>query len=981
MNEPTVATLRRHAVISTNRGIQHATTMPVTTGSQSLLSALPTFMSVFGSEEPNHNNASINSNVSNSSSRPPSRTNPFYRATSYQSALSPSHIRRDSSVTTRSESTEPSPTTTISTVDSNITDPSPSSSPESPNILLPSLNCRKDSNQTPRNTSMDQVRSVSLTPSPTHQNERSGSPNKRPRNAKNLSINTTGISTKQVPHTTFAGSALSRTGESSTSSLPAVANSKILPTAIPNHIASAGIPLVGKDSAARPFSEPSSPSYIGPAVQPPRRSKLGLTITTSDPKGLQAQTVPDTPSRPLAPLPLRSKRSDLSGKLNSVPETPALGPLSAMREGDGQPLFSPSMAPNGGMQLPPFGNSREPTLPTPSFGPEGGMQFPSRGGSTESSPYMRTARPPLDIPRHAFQSPQSSSVIQHTVEHHPSTPLHELPLSREAKTPGYPDGPICIYPPSVFLYHQPTRKEAREFDVIINVAKEVSNPFLESDDTEVVNVVPEPRYKDAGVQCTILPVPENEIEQAPSSAASEASFSSALENVSSDDEGPATPKAVTPKQADPEYIHLPWEHNSKVYEDWLRVCELIDNRVMKGKRVLIHCQLGVSRSASLIVAYGLYKNPRLSPDEAREQAKKQSKFIDLNMHFMYELGDFKKLLADKFPASQVQKRPGGQMGLSRAMTESVLATRHQPAADPMSPIADEAEEGFGTDLTSPHETQFATAPNVDSTAAGPSSAPVGMAWSPTEPPNDYSEGQGRFEGPSFASQPSKGELMDVEATYVSSSESINKAPIMLKPPTKKARAEDHAEVVSSAPPQAVNLFPKAEGVHVENKAKDTDSLPPPNLDFSKISKSPSLASKKSKDSLSPSPPNFSLPSGTPRHSLRPMPSLPAGFNSMLPKRSLQSQFPLSGGLSVNIPSLQSSVVQGEPEVDLLSPRAAEFTANPFHRTIAGDLAEHSLQGAGTSGSLQTLQAPELDPRSPPTRGEAPIIRNIDDILG
>ncbi|MCJ1327125.1 hypothetical protein MMC10_003792 [Thelotrema lepadinum] len=832
---------------------------------------------------------------------------------------------------------------------------------------------------------MDHMRHVSLTPSPTHQNERSGSPNKRPRNAKNLSINTTGISTKQAAHTTFAGNPLSRTGESSTSSLPAVPNSKILPTAIPNHVSSAGVPQVGKDSAARPFSEPSSPSYIGPAVQPPRRSKLGLTITTSDPKGLQSQTIPDTPSRPLALLPLRSTRSDLgSGKLNSVPETPALGPLSAMREGDGQPLFSPSMAPNGGMQLPPFGNSREPTLPTPSFGPEGGMQFPSRGGSTESSPYMRTARPPLDIPRHAFQSPQSSSVIQHTVEHHPSTPLHELPLSREAKTPGYPEGPICIYPPSVYLYHQPTRKECREFDVIINVAKEVSNPFLEPEDSGMVNVIPEPRYKDAGVQCTILTGPEKGIEKVPSSAASEKSFSSALENVPSDDEGPATPKAVTPKHPDPEYIHLPWEHNSKVYEDWLRVCELIDNRVMKGKRVLIHCQLGVSRSASLIVAYGLYKNPRLSPDEAREQAKRQSKFIDLNMHFMYELGDFKKLLAEKFPAPQVQKRPGGQMGLSRAMTESVLTVRHQPAADPMSPIADEAEEGSELDKTSPHETQFATAPNVDSTTAGPSSAPVGMAWSPAEPSQDYSQSQERFGGSSFVSQPSRDEPMEVEAAHVLSAEPTDKAPFMLKPPIKKARTEHHTEAVSSVPvssvpPQAVNLLSEAEGVHVENKAKDTDSLPPPNLDFSKISKSPVLASKKSKDSLSPSPPNFSLPSNTPRHSLRPMPSLPAGFNGMLPKRSLQSQLPLSGGLSVNIPSLQSSVIQGEFQPEILSPRAAEFTANPFHQTVAGDLVRPSSQRTGAT--LQPPQASEFDPRSPPTRGEAPIIRNIDDILG
>ena len=499
----------------------------------------------------------------------------------------------------------------------------------------------------------------------------------------------------------------------------------------------------------------------------------------------------------------------------------------------------------------------------------------------------------------------------------------------------------------------------------------MANPFLEDENTEVVNVAPEPRYKDAGVQCTILPGSEKEMEKVPRSAASEASFSSALENVSSDDEGPETPRAAMSKQADPEYIHLPWEHNSKVYEDWFRICELIDSRVMKGKRVLVHCQLGVSRSASLIVAYGLYKNPRLTPDEAREQAKRQSRFIDLNMHFMYELGDFKKLLAEKYPASQVQKRPGGHMGLSRTMTDSVLATRQQTQDRPMSPIVDEAEEDTEADSTSPHKTQFAIASNVDSMNAGPSSAPVGMAWSPTEPSKDYGEESGR---PSFSSQSSTDEPMDVDVSDISSlSESIDKPVFTLKLPTKGSRIGDPTEFVSPAPLQATNL-PESNVVHAGNEAKDTGSLPPPNLDFSKASKTSIQNSAQGRDSLPP--PNFSLPSGTPRHSLRPMPSLPAGFHSNLPKRSLQSQVPLSSGLSLNVPSLNFAAHQSDAEPDIMSPRAAEFMANPFHQTIAGDLAEST-----PAGELRSPQVPELDPRSPPTRGEAPIIRNIDDILG
>jgi tyrosine-protein phosphatase len=82
---------------------------------------------------------------------------------------------------------------------------------------------------------------------------------------------------------------------------------------------------------------------------------------------------------------------------------------------------------------------------------------------------------------------------------------------------------------------------------------------------------------------------------------------------------------------DPEYIHIPWEHNSDIVPDLLRLCKLIDERVNQGKKVLVHCQCGVSRSASLVVAYGLYKDPSLSVQEAYDAVKAKSKWIGPNM--------------------------------------------------------------------------------------------------------------------------------------------------------------------------------------------------------------------------------------------------------------------------------------------------------------------------------------------------------------
>ena len=637
--------------------------------------------------------------------------------------------------------------------------------------------------------------------------------------------------------------------------------------------------------------------------------------------------------------------SDLTARLNPVPETPV--PLSSMRENhEGRPLFSPSMAPQGGMQLPPFGHFSDPTLPTPSFGPEGGMRFPA-SGSSESSPYSRVSKPPLNLPRTSFDSPNSSSVIQHTIEHIPSTPLHDLPLSQEAKSPGYPDGPICIYPPNVFLYHQPTREEARKFDVIINVAREVLNPFLEPEDSETSSE--EPKYKDASVQCMLLVGPGETVPE-PQSAISTTSFSSALEGISDEQES-ETPKATSPSLTDPEYIHLPWEHNSKVYEDWLKICQMIDSRVKDGKKVLIHCQLGVSRSASLIVAYGIFRNPQLTPDEAREQAKKQSRFIDLNMHFMYELGDFKKLLAERYPQSQLPIRPSIHKGLARTMTDSIVTLNSSHSRDMMAPILDEGEEDT-------IQKQFANIPRVDSNLQGPLSAPNASHFEADSlitpkiedmPPMEPDlEGSARAGDKTLKAEGIPLKLSLPPSKTVPSGSSIrNTSSDIPSEPASFERPRIENELNS---PQPLHLTLPTRP-HIENSAKNTNSLPPPHLEL----------------------PNTHL--STPRRTIRPMPSLPAGFSSMS-RRSNEHQPPIPS-LKLSIESLKSPPMGGSGE-NILSPRIQEFTATPFHRSVrslAGDLADSS-----SSSNLSTPRDHNQDPRSPPIKGEITVLRNIDDII-
>ena len=750
--------------------------MPLTTDSHPLPASFPDFRSAFGAETTRVSSyhASLSSD---GDATPHASTQPIARTLSNSEVVAANNassscpdLRRGSSTTHRSDSTDSSPTTTISTIDSTLTDPSPSSSPESPASHHTNLSVLQQQNMKSLNahaqepnaeSPLDGSRNSSLNNSPVRPTTSGGDiSSRRLRNAKNLSINTTGINTKQAAKTTLGASGLAHVAESSTSSLPAVTEPRIAPTAIPGHVlpSASGNPVTG-----HAFSAPASPSAILPSIPPPRKSKLGLTINTAEHEASdRGGIIPPTPSRSTA-IPLRSRGSDLSGRLKTVPETPGPAPLSSMRETQesGEMLFSPAVAPGGGMQLPPFARNIDPTLPTPGFGPNGGMQLPRfqpQAGlldTTPISPSTRTTRPALVMPKPAFDAPGSSTVVQHTVSHQPQTPQHELPLSREAKSPGYPDGPICIYPPSVYLYHQPTIDEARQFDVIINVAREVENPFLteEEEAEESPGSANSSHYRDAGVQCTLI---GGELESSdnagailePSSAVSDKTFVSAFELPA--EEEPETPRANAPPaplgfaaQAElsktPEYIHLPWEHNSKVYEDWLRMCKLIDDRVRKGRRVLIHCQLGVSRSASLIVAYGIFRNPRLTPDEAREQAKRRSRWIDLNMHWIFELHDFRKLLGQTFPeaAAQQQQVPGPK--------PSAAARRHAPGAAALTRTKTDSflVGGVTDDRSSPREdatARRASTPNqVDPHfeplfAAGgcpPATAPLRASWSPT----------------------------------------------------------------------------------------------------------------------------------------------------------------------------------------------------------------------------------------------------------
>lgn len=149
----------------------------------------------------------------------------------------------------------------------------------------------------------------------------------------------------------------------------------------------------------------------------------------------------------------------------------------------------------------------------------------------------------------------------------------------------YQNGPLCVLPPNIYLCSEPTVDQVLQFDVIINVAKEIKDlkPYL-------------PVFKQRG------------------------------------------------------YHHIKWTHTSKICRDLFELTDIIHNAEKSNRKVLVHCQCGVSRSASLIVAYIMrYQNQPLN--DAYNLLKKTAKDISPNMSLIFQLMEWNDLLKEQHESS------------------------------------------------------------------------------------------------------------------------------------------------------------------------------------------------------------------------------------------------------------------------------------------------------------------------------------------
>lgn len=361
-------------------------------------------------------------------------------------------------------------------------------------------------------------------------------------------------------------------------------------------------------------SEPSSPSFIKPPPLKARKKPSILSLNTGTPN---MSLEPFGQQGMSSMLQRRSLKHSVSSPQMLSMTTPGFGPSGGMTLGDPSRVFCASRLRETGPPRDTFTiNEDEASSPT-------GVQ-------------MATRAPGMSIGGDSFDRP---------------------PTGEDCKSPSYPDGPILMHEPTIHLYSEPKMEEAAEFDVVINVAREVKNPFEQKiEEVKKEKEEKEKRHSQASVESNAS---VDSYAETPGTAGTISSFRTAYETQPAGSESsftessPSTPRPSTSEMKIPEYIHIPWDHNTDVQAELWDLCQTIESRAKEGKKILVHCQQGASRSATLIIAYGMYINQDLSVNEAYNIAQSKSRWVNPNMSLHFSLSDFKKILERKKAEKQV----------------------------------------------------------------------------------------------------------------------------------------------------------------------------------------------------------------------------------------------------------------------------------------------------------------------------------------
>lgn len=143
-----------------------------------------------------------------------------------------------------------------------------------------------------------------------------------------------------------------------------------------------------------------------------------------------------------------------------------------------------------------------------------------------------------------------------------------------------------------------------------------------------------------------------------------------------------------PNNTSIEYRHIKWSHNTKIINDLEHLTDIINKGVLQHKKVLVHCQCGVSRSASLIVAY-LMRFQGLNLNDAYNKLKVLAPDISPNMSLIFQLMEWGEKLGHRIPTPKTRN----------ADTQSEL--QYEPEVETYRHPADEVIEHIDLTRTYP----------------------------------------------------------------------------------------------------------------------------------------------------------------------------------------------------------------------------------------------------------------------------------------
>jgi tyrosine-protein phosphatase len=422
-----------------------------------------------------------------------------------------------------------------------------------------------------------------------------------------------------------------------------------------------------------------------------------------------------------------------------------------------------------------------------------------------------------------------------------------------------------------------------------------------------------------------------------------ASFATAFEFPTTEDSSmdtPTTPKANNPLHT-PEYIHIPWDHNTDIAPDLMYLCETIENRTKNGKKVLVHCQQGASRSASLIIAYGLYQSPELSVNDAYYSAQAKSRWISPNMKLMYSLQDFHKDLAKKRgPSSSTYRPRTGRSPTKHRLTLSADAIDMAPKEPHTAPLPGGEGASTGVECDSSLRPRDKSTTSAHGISPGPASAPLTYSW------KDSSGGAVPTSSSPAPCQPFQPALPSLQPLPVFPAAQVLAprfdAPILLRPADLPQRPKTGLDRPAPGS-EALNQSSRVIGLRSFESPAALSSFP-----LRKLQKLSPLdpVDHPTERMVTVSPPCLDEPA------------------VLSPRVEAMTTIPLPDVPEVaGMRFVESSPT---PTEGLFSPRESSFPPDPF--SFFG-----RMMGFGRP-------AQAADPRSPPTRGEAPIIRSIDEIL-